>query len=563
MKTLEDYFTKDNIINKISIIRAKLAHKRHDLILAKTISEKAPRPDNFGSELPNIFPPRKKWRRIYRRERAGISGYDRNVISLKKTLKYELKHINNNSDLWVLNLNIFISEVIKSVIDNNFSLLPPSVTPIPKAAGSNEYRTISQYSMKESIVLSLIGNYFRDLYDPIFLSCSFAFRSFNKDMARTPSHHDAFLELYNYRLTHDSKSLFVAECDIAKFFDTIHHSVIRNSLSLINKELSKQGKDVDHRALRIFDNYLDSYTFPRVGLPRATAELRVRGLIDATVPWAEELLSQYYSSPELEAIGIPQGGALSTIIANIVLHKVDKKVLELNDAKLLYIRFCDDIVIAHPDQKMCDNAFSRYLDELKKIKLPAHYPKNVKTHSKSYYKIKTKRVYEWGNTYSRNNIPWVAFVGYQVKYDGTIRIRKSSLDKELTKQRRVTDNIIRHLPPSGSYLKVTRRSVYYRYMFRMISMSVGRVGLNTPADVKRGFCWSEGFKILNDKKISKDQLRKLDAGRRYQIRRLERKLSEYKYPKGRKKTDKNLPEYFGYKFSYYAAFIRQKRRRKW
>jgi hypothetical protein len=71
--------------------------------------------------------------------------------------------------------------------------------------------------------------------------------------------------------------------------------------------------------------------------------------------WVDNELSElgYYSSIENERIGIPQGGALSGLIANIILNVADKVVLETG---AFYLRFCDDMIILHPDKSNCERA---------------------------------------------------------------------------------------------------------------------------------------------------------------------------------------------------------------
>lgn len=57
------------------------------------------------------------------------------------------------------------------------------------------------------------------------------------------------------------------------------------------------------------------------------------------IEWVKELLNEECSY-EGEPRGIPQGGALSTLLANVVLHFVDEQVLKSRqDKDMLYMRF--------------------------------------------------------------------------------------------------------------------------------------------------------------------------------------------------------------------------------
>ncbi|GAG79209.1 unnamed protein product, partial [marine sediment metagenome] len=95
----------------------------------------------------------------------------------------------------------------------------------------------------------------------------------------------------------------------------------------------------------IFNRFLESYTFTHNVLP----------LNDDMYLWLDapgkhsrkrfkwiknETLEKQYKRPKSAKIGIPQGGALSGLIANIVLDYADNKVLKKGiDHDLLYIRF--------------------------------------------------------------------------------------------------------------------------------------------------------------------------------------------------------------------------------
>ena len=69
-------------------------------------------------------------------------------------------------------------------------------------------------------------------------------------------------------------------------------------------------------------------------------------------------------------VGVPQGGAISMLIANWVLDIADRRVERWGDESLFYARFCDDIVIAHPDRRKCRAARDRYLRALERLLLP-------------------------------------------------------------------------------------------------------------------------------------------------------------------------------------------------
>jgi len=66
--------------------------------------------------------------------------------------------------------------------------------------------------------------------------------------------------------------------------------------------------------------------------------------------WVEKDLINlgFFKNIRNAKIGVPQGGAISGLIANLVLDYADSEILKLKSSKLLYVRFCDDMVIMHP-----------------------------------------------------------------------------------------------------------------------------------------------------------------------------------------------------------------------
>lgn len=84
------------------------------------------------------------------------------------------------------------------------------------------------------------------------------------------------------------------------------------------------------------------------------------------------------------------------------------------------------MVIISSDRNKCDAAFHRYCREATRLKLLMHDPKTSRvTYDADWWNGKTRSTYEW----SREVIPWVGFVGYQIRYDGELRLRKQTFDK--------------------------------------------------------------------------------------------------------------------------------------
>jgi hypothetical protein len=115
--------------------------------------------------------------------------------------------------------------------------------------------------------------------------------------------------------------------------------------------------------------YLQSYSF--LLTVRGTAQKQLQKHDPQGVfKWHEADLQKLYGRRALPPIGVPQGGALSCLIANAVLHEADKVVARLQEeakSELLYLRYCDDMILISPDRKVCTAAFAAYRNVLETL----------------------------------------------------------------------------------------------------------------------------------------------------------------------------------------------------
>ncbi|EMY14907.1 RNA-directed DNA polymerase domain protein [Leptospira weilii str. Ecochallenge] len=162
----------------------------------------------------------------------------------------------------------------------------------------------------------------------------------------------------------------------------------------------------------------------------------------------DELLNTFYSgsTEELKSIGIPQGNPVSNLFANLILHDNDQLMEEKfsNRNEFLYMRFCDDMIILSTKEDAANEAYEDYISLLKEKKLLYHNeaplpPYTEPEFKRDFWDRKSRKGFLW----SKNSYPWITFVGYQVKYDGFVRIRPSSIKNELNKQKDFVKNILR------------------------------------------------------------------------------------------------------------------------
>ena len=545
--------------------RAKAAKDIHDNQFLRNISRNAQKPfdPEKKKQIYKYFPPRNNWIRFRKKERKQYSNSKSlNAAQLERTVWREHKRIKrNDSDErdWHKNLFSLIDEIRENALsDIPKQISSPKLIPVVKSKADNTYRLISSFEkIVDKVLISQTAKYLTEIFDPLFEDCSYAFRA-KSEMNFT--HHLAVREIIEYKSEYSSQRLYAAESDIQKFYDSINHSIIKDRFEALVQKLKANGIIVDERAKSIFYAYLDCYAFNKDVYPKEEEILNKHQINEGEIAWVKPSdLKDVNSNIDNDRIGIPQGGALSCLIANIVLDYADKEMLNLNLRSLFYARFCDDIIIIHPQKRSCRKASNQYLQCLEDLKLLAHDAGTFEEYNADFWDIKSKEPYVWNRVnkshrLAKKNVPWLAFVGYQLRYDGLLRVRPDSIQKELEKQVEEANKVINSLPNEDSK-RLKKRNILFRFSQRLIAMSVGRVNSEDQA-----MCWASGFNVLKDNPVRKWQLRKLDKNRNLQISRVKKHLEKFEEKtKAWDKKDKNrYRDYYGPPYSYYYQFIDKK-----
>lgn len=584
MKPIENFFTETQILRQICRIRVKLAKnrsKKHLLHLLTsnpkfnyhTKGSRHPRnpfeeyQNGLILELNKILPPRKKWATLGKESRKKsnnsnelLTSNDKNFYALLKTIKSHEK--SNSQELWFVNLTSFVKEIRESVITQSASIAPPIVFPKLKEkltqTGQNECRPICMFNLRDRIILSLTNKFLTQLFDNYFQTTSYAFRAKKNTENQILSHHDCVKNILEYRKKKSEATLFVVECDMKKFYDTVNQTIVKEKFNeLIRQSQEEHPHLMLDFAIRVFYNYLDSFCFNKDIPDKLDFEYwSSYGIPNGFFGWVDEDIPLHYQNLSNERIGIPQGGALSGLIANIYLNEADIKLKEFD---IFYSRFCDDMIIISSSVTECNKAKDAYVATLENLKLFPHpfkdaihlidFDENDNIFYKSFWEGKSKGPYPWGEI-KNLNFPWIGFVGYEINYKGEIRIRKKSLEKELKKQKTIVKEIENAIKtgmrkPKGTATEST--------INRLIGMSVGRIGLDNFDEVSTDLCWKNGFKLLTINKYSTIQIKELDRNRNkhyYKLLSKIEKLPEIKSSiKPRQIVKYNKP------FSYYYQVL--------
>ena len=540
---LTEYFSDHRIIDQICKKRINLAGSRHDRQYINRLA------GHSAEHEPNhpfyrLMPPRKQWAAFRPRYRDG--GLNPDLAALKKAVRV-LRHQTPEAP-WVVELNRYIAYIRERAFVSQAIFSSPTVIPELKEKGGHEYRALSRFDVSDNLILCLFAKYLQDKFDVLFSDSSYAFRAVQNGHIRT--HHDAFTAIWKLKNNSINRSHYVAECDIRGFFDTVDHGVALRAFEDAAKRVQ-----LHPRAHLLFQAYLDCYSFPVNVL--ASAEPRLKQRDPAGVfKWPEEALrSVHNTDPRSLRIGVAQGGALSGIIANLIIDAADKCV-EAETARLgaeiHYFRFCDDMVLLSPNRKDCQRVFDAYLQKLTELKLAYHEPKKTRIYSKAHWEHKSKAPYKWSGEKWFNCVPWVQFVGYQIRYDGLVRPRKGSVQKQCLKLVETTNNLKFGLIAASQTnpVRATGMQALGSLQAKLTAQGVGRVKGNETGP--KPMCWASGFKGLHEKPIVPNSLRNLDRARAKQLRRFNNIELAFGTGVPRDASNRRLPK--GYAFSYSGQF---------
>ena len=236
-------------------------------------------------------------------------------------------------------------------------------------------------SLREKLLIALASKYLTEVFDCLLHEEILSYRPLRKyhdsEAPILTDRNNAIQNIHAYRKAHRCGTLYVAECDIQKYFDTINHDVIRQCFKAFADKVNALDINFDYSQVeRIVEAYLNSYSFYR-NVESKNEEIKVRNQ-QFEVPKAHLFIERgCYTAEEFEAakskIGIPQGGALSALMSNVILHTIDSEsILGRPDRNRFFCRYGDDILLMHTSKVKCEALINKYCEALTQHKLLYH-----------------------------------------------------------------------------------------------------------------------------------------------------------------------------------------------
>jgi hypothetical protein len=338
-------------------------------------------------------------------------------------------------------------------------------------------------SLREKLLIALASKYLSEAFDPLLHEEILSYRPLRKyHNSATPvltDRDNAIENLQEYRNRHKWQDMYVAECDIQKYFDTINHDVIRDCFSKFAEKAQLLYPNFEYNSVkRILDAYLDSYSFYKNVLVENDKLMQCETPKKYESPNQELFIERgCYTKNDFMAttdrIGIPQGGALSGLISNVVLSTIDcESILDKDDPNRFFCRYGDDIILMHTSKTECERLINRYCNALTKHKLLYHdfvsvaNPELRKPDGSTrpvLWDQKSRSPFLWRRRNGeKEQVDWIGFLGYEIRYTGEVRLRRSSLNDKFKSIKRRYCTGAKTLIAKGEFKKDIEKEIFNR-----------------------------------------------------------------------------------------------------
>ena len=255
-------------------------------------------------------------------------------------------------------------EILMSLLDGSYKPYPVKRVEIPK--GNGKTRKLGIPTLTDRVIQQAILQILSPMYEEKFSDQSYGFRP-NRGC------HDALMKCKEYA---DQECWYVIDLDLEKFFDTVNQSMLMEILSRTIK---------DNRVISLIQKFLNA------------------GIMDK---------GMFVRSEK----GVPQGGPLSPILANIMLNELDQRLEEWG---YKFVRYADDLMIFTKSRRAAQRQYERVSKFIEgRIKLTINKEKSHIT--------------------TLSQVKYLGYAFYNIKGECRFRVHPKSIKKLKDKLREVT-----------------------------------------------------------------------------------------------------------------------------
>ena len=231
-KTFIEYSSRKRILELLIKERVKVALKNKLENSNPNYRQQEETPEKLCEQVAMLMPVR-DWVRPRKKEREDKSNKQILTRSLALTIKRDSKLAEQPA--YLACQNEFIESIIKEV-QSTKPLEFSSIQIIGKKKkvkdGIEIQRPLCMFTdLKEKMLISLMNSYLTEVFDPFLHEEILSYRPLRNYQGSTEkiftNRDNAMDNLKAYMQWCGSRKIYVAECDIQKFFDSINHDVVR------------------------------------------------------------------------------------------------------------------------------------------------------------------------------------------------------------------------------------------------------------------------------------------------------------------------------------------------